>query len=274
MSLIEVKNVTFAYNESHNAIDNVSFDIRKGDYVTVIGHNGSGKSTLAKLIAGLLPLKEGEILIDGVKVDEEHISQIREKLGIVFQNPDNQFIGSTVRDDIAFGMENKLIPTEDMDPIIQEYAKKVGLSSYLDYEPQNLSGGQKQRVAIAGILAMRPEILIFDEATAMLDPKGKKEIKKLMYDLAAGEDITIISITHDIEEVLQSDDCIVLNKGGLFMHDRPEKVFEKPDVLRKINLDIPFVEKVREQFAKKKIKLKASETKGMVEELCRYRSSR
>ena len=142
MSLIEVRNVTFAYNESHNAVDNVSFDIRKGDYVTVIGHNGSGKSTLAKLIAGLLPLKEGEILIDGVKVDEEHISQIREKLGIVFQNPDNQFIGSTVRDDIAFGMENKLIPTEEMDPIIQEYAKKVGLSSYLDYEPQNLSGGQ------------------------------------------------------------------------------------------------------------------------------------
>ena len=274
MSLIEVKNVTFAYNESHNAIDNVSFDIRKGDYVTVIGHNGSGKSTLAKLIAGLLPLKEGEILIDGVKVDEEHISQIREKLGIVFQNPDNQFIGSTVRDDIAFGMENKLIPTEDMDPIIQEYAKKVGLSSYLDYEPQNLSGGQKQRVAIAGILAMRPEILIFDEATAMLDPKGKKEIKKLMYDLAAGNDITIISITHDIEEVLQSDDCIVLNKGGLFMHDTPEKVFAKPDVLRKINLDIPFVEKVREQFAKKKIKLKANEPEGMVEELCRYRSNR
>lgn len=274
MSLIEVKNVTFAYNESHNAIDNVSFDIRKGDYVTVIGHNGSGKSTLAKLIAGLLPLKEGEILIDGVKVDEEHISQIREKLGIVFQNPDNQFIGSTVRDDIAFGMENKLIPTEDMDPIIQEYAKKVGLSSYLDYEPQNLSGGQKQRVAIAGILAMRPEILIFDEATAMLDPKGKIEIKKLMYDLAAGNDITIISITHDIEEVLQSDDCIVLNKGGLFMHDTPEKVFAKPDVLRKINLDIPFVEKVREQFAKKKIKLKANEPEGMVEELCRYRSSR
>ena len=227
MSLIEVKNVSFAYNENHNAVENISFNIEKGDYVTIIGHNGSGKSTLAKLIAGLLPLKEGEILIDGMKVDEEHIASIREKLGIVFQNPDNQFIGSTVRDDIAFGMENRQVPTEEMEPVIQEYAKKVGLSSYLDYEPQNLSGGQKQRVAIAGILAMKPDILIFDEATAMLDPKGKKEIKKLMYDLADGDDITVLSITHDIEEVLQSDDCVVLNKGKLFLHDKPEKVFAK-----------------------------------------------
>ncbi len=275
MSLIEIKNVSYAYNENQNAVEDISFNIEKGDYVTIIGHNGSGKSTLAKLIAGLLPVKEGEILIDGVKVDEDHITGIREKLGIVFQNPDNQFIGSTVRDDIAFGMENKLVPTEEMEPIIREYAEKVGLSAYLDYEPQNLSGGQKQRVAIAGILAMKPSILIFDEATAMLDPKGKKEIKKLMYDLAAaGDDITILSITHDIEEVLQSDDCVVLNKGKLFMHDKPEKVFAKADVLRKIDLDIPFVEKVREQFAKKKIRLKANEPEGMVEELCRYRSNR
>ena len=275
MSLIEIKNVSYAYNENQNAVEDISFNIEKGDYVTIIGHNGSGKSTLAKLIAGLLPVKEGEILIDGVKVDEDHIAGIREKLGIVFQNPDNQFIGSTVRDDIAFGMENKLVPTEEMEPIIREYAEKVGLSTYLDYEPQNLSGGQKQRVAIAGILAMKPSILIFDEATAMLDPKGKKEIKKLMYDLAAaGDDITILSITHDIEEVLQSDDCVVLNKGKLFMHDKPEKVFAKADVLRKIDLDIPFVEKVREQFAKKKIRLKANEPEGMVEELCRYRSNR
>ena len=275
MSLIEIKNVSYAYNENQNAVEDISFNIEKGDYVTIIGHNGSGKSTLAKLIAGLLPVKEGEILIDGVKVDEDHIAGIREKLGIVFQNPDNQFIGSTVRDDIAFGMENKLVPTEEMEPIIREYAEKVGLSAYLDYEPQNLSGGQKQRVAIAGILAMKPSILIFDEATAMLDPKGKKEIKKLMYDLAAaGDDITILSITHDIEEVLQSDDCVVLNKGKLFMHDKPEKVFAKADVLPKIDLDIPFVEKVREQFAKKKIRLKANEPEGMVEELCRYRSNR
>ena len=275
MSLIEVKNVSFAYNENaRKAIDDVSFSVKQGDYVTVIGHNGSGKSTLAKLIAGLLPVKEGEILVDGKEVNEANIAEIRTRLGIVFQNPDNQFIGSTVKDDIAFGLENKQVPSGDMEPIIREYAEKVGLTSFLDYEPQNLSGGQKQRVAIAGILAMKPEIIIFDEATSMLDPKGKKEIKQLMYELAGGDDITIISITHDIEEVLQSDDCIVLNKGKLFMHDTPQNIFKNADKLRQIELDVPFIEKVREEFAKRKIRLKADDLEGMVDELCRSVSKR
>ena len=274
MSLIEVKNVSFSYNETKKAVDDVSFEVEQGSYVTIIGHNGSGKSTLAKLIAGLLPIKEGKIIIDGLEVNEENIGKIRTKLGIVFQNPDNQFIGSTVKDDIAFGLENKQVKQEDMDGIINEYADKVGLHDFLNYEPQNLSGGQKQRVAIAGILAMKPSILIFDEATSMLDPKGKKEIKKLMYDLAGGDDITIISITHDIEEVLQSDDCVVLNKGKLFMHDTPEKVFMHADKLRQIELDVPFIEKVSEVFGKKKIKLKADDLEGMVDELCRSSSKR
>ena len=274
MSLIEVKNVSFSYNETKKAVDDVSFEVEQGSYVTIIGHNGSGKSTLAKLIAGLLPIKEGKIIIDGLEVNEENIGKIRTKLGIVFQNPDNQFIGSTVKDDIAFGLENKQVKQEDMDGIINEYADKVGLHDFLNYEPQNLSGGQKQRVAIAGILAMKPSILIFDEATSMLDPKGKKEIKKLMYDLAGGDDITIISITHDIEEVLQSDDCVVLNKGKLFMHDTPEKVFMHADKLRQIELDVPFIEKVREVFGKKQIKLKADDLEGMVDELCRSSSKR
>ena len=270
MSLIEIRNVSYAYNETRNAVDGVSFDVKKGDYVTIIGHNGSGKSTLAKLIAGLLPIKEGKIIVEGKEVNEENIAEIRTRLGIVFQNPDNQIIGSTVKDDIAFGLENKQVRSQDMDAIIKEYAEKVGLTAFLNYEPQNLSGGQKQRVAIAGILAMKPDIIIFDEATSMLDPKGKKEIKKLMYDLAAsGDDITIISITHDIEEVLQSDDCIVLNRGKLFMHDKPEKVFEDAEKLRQIELDVPFIEKVREVFAKRKIRLKANDLEGMVEELCR-----
>ncbi len=275
MSLIEVKNVSFAYSENaRKAIDDVSFFVEQGTYVTIIGHNGSGKSTLAKLIAGLLPVKEGKILIQGKEVNEENIAEIRTRLGIVFQNPDNQFIGSTVKDDIAFGLENKMVPSGDMDAIIREYAMKVGLTPFLDYEPQNLSGGQKQRVAIAGILAMRPDIIIFDEATSMLDPKGKKEIKKLMYELALGDDITIISITHDIEEVLQSDDCIVLNKGKLFMHDVPRNIFANAEKLRQIELDVPFIEKVREEFAKRKIRLKADDLKGMVDELCRSVSKR
>ena len=274
MSLIELKNVSYSYNDSTKAVDDVSFSVRKGDYVTIIGHNGSGKSTLTKLIAGLLPVKEGSITVDSLEVNEENIPQIRKRLGIVFQNPDNQFIGSTVRDDIAFGLENKQVPSDEMEAIVEEYAKKVGLTEYLNYEPQNLSGGQKPRVAIAGILAMSPDIIIFDEATSMLDPKGKKEIKQLMYDLAGGDDITIISITHDIEEVLQSDDCVVLSKGKLFMHDVPEKVFANAEKLRQIDLDVPFIENVRETFGKYKIKLKANDLKGMVEELCRSGSKR
>ena len=272
MSLIEVKNVCYAYNGTELAIDDVSFELEEGTYTTIIGHNGSGKSTLAKMMAGLLEVKKGTITINGLQVNEENIHKIRKELGIVFQNPDNQFIGSTVRDDIAFGLENKLVPTEDMEAIIEEFAAKVGLGDYLDYEPQNLSGGQKQRVAIAGIMAMKPKIIIFDEATSMLDPKGKFEIKKLMYQLAE-EEITVISITHDIEEVLQSDDCIVLNKGKLFMHDKPEKVFADAEKLRKINLDIPFTMQVKEVFRNHKIKLKAKDLKGMAEELWRSNSN-
>ena len=274
MSLIKIEDVYYAYNETKKAINGISFDIEQGDYVTIIGHNGSGKSTLAKLIAGLLPVKKGRILINDLEVNVDNISKIREELGIVFQNPDNQFIGSTVRDDIAFGLENRLVKSEDMNAIIEEYAEKVGLTKFLDYEPQNLSGGQKQRVAIAGILAMKPEIIIFYEATSMLDPKGKKEIKKLMYELSGDDTITIISITHDIEEVLQSDKCVVLNKGQLHMYDVPEKVFAKSDELRKMGLDVPFIEKVKEEFAEHKIKLKADNIESLVEEICQYRSKR
>ena len=173
MSLIEVRDLVYSYDNEHNAVEGVSFDIKEGDYVTIIGHNGSGKSTLAKLMAGLLEAKSGTIVIDDLLLNEENLYKIREKLGIVFQNPDNQFIGSTVRDDIAFGLENHQVPTEKMDDIIMEYATKVGLARYLEKEPTALSGGQKQRVAIAGVLAMHPSIIIFDEATSMLDPKGK-----------------------------------------------------------------------------------------------------
>lgn len=273
MSLIEVKDLSFAYNENKKALSGISFSVEKGSYTTIIGHNGSGKSTLAKLIAGLLNANEGTIKVNDVLVCEDNMPEIRKHLGIVFQNPDNQFIGSTVKDDIAFGLENRLVEQKDMEAIIDEYAHKVGLQEFLDSEPQNLSGGQKQRVAIAGVMAMQPDVIIFDEATSMLDPKGKKEIKKLMADLAEDDKFTIISITHDIEEVLQSDDCIVLNKGKLFMHDTPENVFKKADELRKINLDVPFVSQVKEMFADKKIKLKKNDLKGMVDELWQYASN-
>ena len=272
MSLIEVKNLNFAYNEDTKVIDDISFNIEKGSYVTIIGHNGSGKSTLARLLMGLLEAKSGDIYIDGLKLNEENVYIIRNKMGIVFQNPDNQFIGSTVRDDIAFGLENRQVKSEDMEDIIVKYANIVGLSNYLDKEPTALSGGQKQRVAIAGVLAMHPDIIIFDEATSMLDPKGKSDIKALMRRIHEKKNYTIISITHDIEEVLQASDCIVLNKGKIFMHDVPGEVFKHAKELRKIDLDIPFNLKVKEAFEKEGIKLKNDDLDKMVEELCRLNS--
>lgn len=267
MSLIEVKNLTYGYNEQELAVDKVSFEIKEGDYVTIIGHNGSGKSTVAKLLAGLLEAKSGEIIIDGLVLNLENLYKIREKLGIVFQNPDNQFIGSTVKDDIAFGLENHKVPSDKMNDIIVEYATRVGLSEYLEKEPTALSGGQKQRVAIAGVLAMHPSIIIFDEATSMLDPKGKEDIKSLINDLHRNREFTIISITHDIEEVLHSDDCIVLNKGKVYEHNVPYKVFENAQKLREIDLDIPFELKMKEEFKKRGINLKSSDEETMVKEL-------
>ena len=269
MNVVEVKDISFSYDEHVEAVNHVSFDIEKGSYVTIVGHNGSGKSTLAKLMAGLLPLKSGEIKIDGQTLNETNIDKIRFKLGIVFQNPDNQFIGSTVRDDMAFGLENYQVPSEEMDDIINHYAKVVGMEDYLDAEPNNLSGGQKQRVAIAGILAMNPEIIIFDEATSMLDPKGKKEIKDVIQRLHHDEAITIISITHDIEEALNSDQMIVMNQGQVYMQGKPDEVFEHKKELLKIGLDIPFTYKVADEFRQHGYKIEnCKDMKGLVEEIC------
>ena len=272
MSLIEVRNLTFSYIEGSEVLSDLSFNIEKGDYVTIIGHNGSGKSTLARLLVGLLVPKRGDIIIDGLKLDEENVYKIREKLGIVFQNPDNQFIGSTVKDDIAFGLENRLVKSEEMDEIINKYASIVGLEKFLDKEPTALSGGQKQRVAIAGVLAMKPDIIIFDEATSMLDPKGKKDIKDLMNKIHGDGQYTIISITHDIEEVMQASDCIVLNKGKIYMHDKPVNIFKNGDELRKIDLDVPFNIKIKEAFKKEKINLKTDSLEKMADELWQLNS--
>ena len=175
-NVIEIRNLSFSYDyEEENktlVLDDVTLDIERGSYTVIVGHNGSGKSTLAKLMIGLLEKEKGNIYIDGLELNRDTIYDIRNKIGVVFQNPDNQFIGATVEDDIAFGLENHLVPNNEMQPIIEEYANKTGMLEFLDKEPTKLSGGQKQRVAIAGVLAMRPEIIILDEATSMLDPKG------------------------------------------------------------------------------------------------------
>lgn len=273
MKIIKVKDIKYAYDESGNAVDGVSFEIEKGSYTTIVGHNGSGKSTVAKLLAGLLPLKEGSIMIDDVILSEKSIDDVRYKLGIVFQNPDNQFIGSTVRDDIAFGLENHQIESSKMDDIINKYSAIVNMSDYLEKEPNHLSGGQKQRVAIAGVLAMGPEIIIFDEATSMLDPRGKDEIKRVIYDLHNDKQLTIISITHDIEEALKSDHVIVMNKGKVYMDDKPVEIFKHEKELRAIGLDIPFTYKVADECIKQGLKIsKHDSLEGLVDEICQLTS--
>lgn len=275
MKQIEVKNLDFSYDENTHAVKNVSFSIEKGSYTTIIGHNGSGKSTIAKLLIGLLERNSGEIFVDGLPLTIENLQEIRNKVGIVFQNPDNQFIGSTVRDDIAFGLENHCVEPEKMDEIIMEFAEKVNMVEFLDSEPTKLSGGQKQRVAIAGVLAMAPEIMIFDESTSMLDPQGKNEINEVIRELHTKTKMTLVSITHDIEEVTKSDYVIVMNNGEIVMTGKPEQVMTKEKELFKSNLDLPFSLKMIKELEKNKLKLSHSVTlEGLVDELCQLNSTK
>ena len=239
--ILALRNVSYSYDGDKKAVDSFSLSIQEGEYVTIIGHNGSGKSTIAKIIMGIVDKIDGELSLFGEVVNRKNSGSLRAKLGIVFQNPDNQFVGATVADDIAFGLENHRIPHEDMEGIIHKFASKVGMIEYLDREPESLSGGQKQRVAIAGVLAMQPDIVIFDEATAMLDPKGRKEIASLISMMKEEKpNLTIISITHDVEEANHSDRVIVMNKGQLVLEGKPEEVFIHDKELNEINLQSPF----------------------------------
>ena len=280
MNAIEIRNLSFSYDyEEENktlVLDDVTLDIERGSYTVIVGHNGSGKSTLAKLMIGLLEKEKGNIYIDGLELNRDTIYEIRNKIGVVFQNPDNQFIGATVEDDIAFGLENHLVPNSEMQPIIEEYAKKTGMLEFLDKEPTKLSGGQKQRVAIAGVLAMRPEIIILDEATSMLDPKGKREIKELikkMRDIVPN--ITIVSITHDISEAVASDKVVVMNKGKVFATGTPKEIFSDEDKLKEVGLQLPFTYKVQHELQKEGYSLElVMSTKEMVKEICQLNSKK
>jgi len=270
MGIVEAENLSFSYDGENLAVEQVSFSVPQGSYTTIVGHNGSGKSTVAKLISGLLEKKSGTIRIDGLELNEANLQEIRSRIGIVFQNPDNQFIGSTVRDDIAFGLENHQVPQPDMDPIIEEYAGKVGMTAFLASEPTHLSGGQKQRVAIAGVLAMRPKVLIFDEATSMLDPQGKDEIKKVIMDLHREEGLTILSITHDIDEVTASDYVLVMDEGHVAMTGTPQEIFRNEKQLQQMKLDVPFSLKLEEALRRRGVRLGRNITmEGLVDELCR-----
>lgn len=273
MKQLEIKDLSFSYDGENDVVKNISFSIEKGSYTTIIGQNGSGKSTIAKLIVGLLEKKSGEIYVEDQLLSVDSIDAIRRKVGIVFQNPDNQFIGATVCDDIAFGLENHQVLPGDMDAIINEYASEVNMTAFLDKEPTKLSGGQKQRVAIAGVLAMAPDILIFDESTSMLDPLGKKEINDLINKIHEEKGLTVISITHDIEEVTKSDYVIVLKDGNLVLEGKPETVLKQEKKLIDLKLDVPFAYKLSKELQKEGVKVSTHiDMEGLVDELCQLRS--
>ena len=255
--IIEFKNINFSYDQEDELIlKNVCFSINEGEYVCLIGHNGSGKSTIAKLLCGLLNYQDGEILINGIKLNDENLEALRKDIGIVFQNPDNQFIGSTVEDDIAFGLENRCIEREKMISLVHASTKRVGMENFLSKQPEELSGGQKQRVAIAGILALDLKIIIFDEATSMLDPQGVEEIRKLVFDMRKKDPkLTFISITHDMEEAYLADKVICLKDGEVFLNDTPENVFKHEEELKSIGLGLPFIVKIKNDLLKHGIKI-------------------
>ncbi len=273
MEKVKVEDLCFAYDPNTPVIQSVSFTVEAGSYTTIIGHNGSGKSTIAKLMIGLLAAQSGKIWMDGLPLNEANIYEIRNRVGIVFQNPDNQFIGASVADDIAFGLENHQVQSDRMQAIIEDYAQRVGMQDFLNSEPTKLSGGQKQRVAIAGVLAMQPQMIIFDEATSMLDPQGKAEINDLIQEIHAQGDLTVISITHDIEEVAKSDHVIVLDQGRVVLDGHPNEILQHEAELIRLKLDIPFALKFRHELEKNGVSIHAGTTmEGMVAELCRLRS--
>ena len=278
-SIIKIKNVSFTYPESETpAIDNISLDIKRGSWTSIIGHNGSGKSTIIRLINGLLvPDEKGkpEIEVDGLKLNDDTVWEVRNKVGIVFQNPDNQFVGATVADDVAFGLENRGVSHSEMVKIVPEAIKAVGMSEYTNAEPANLSGGQKQRVAIAGILAIKPKIIVLDEATSMLDPEGRDQILSIVQAMKNKYDLTVISITHDIDEANMADQVLVMNDGKLITKGSTKDVFSQVDLLKKLGLDVPFYEQVKAKLLADSFKIPASidSEKELINYLCQLNSN-
>jgi len=245
-SIIDVKNLSFRYKESQEYYDvkDITFHVKRGEWLSIVGHNGSGKSTTVRLIDGLLEAESGEIVIDGQLLTEENVWSIRRQIGMVFQNPDNQFVGATVEDDVAFGLENQGLSRQEMKKRVEEALDLVGMLDFKKREPARLSGGQKQRVAIAGVVALRPAILILDEATSMLDPEGRRELIETVKGIRKDYDMTVISITHDLEEVAMSDRVLVMKKGEIESTSSPRELFSRND-LDQIGLDDPFANQLK-----------------------------
>ena len=269
--LVKVENVSFTYDEQDQSVlKDLSLTVKEGEWLAIVGHNGSGKSTLAKLLNGLQFAQSGHILVNGQKISEENIWDIRRTIGMVFQNPDNQFVGSTVQDDVAFGLENNGIPRDIMVDRVHWALKSVKMDAFLDQEPHHLSGGQKQRVAIASVLALQPSIIILDEATSMLDPRGREEVLETIRLLKQDQQLTVISITHDLEEAAKADRIIVMNDGQVFREGTPSEIFRLDQELTDIGLDIPFSIKLSQALVNYQIPISDQylSYEQLVKELC------
>ena len=272
--IIKVNNVSFEYvteESAFKAIDNLSLDVKEGEFVVIIGHNGSGKSTLSKNLNAILTPTSGEIYINDLNTNqEENLWDIRQTAGMVFQNPDNQIVATIVEEDVAFGPENLGIQPNEIRTRVEESLKSVGMYELRDRQPHLLSGGQKQRVAIAGIIAMKPKCIIFDEATAMLDPSGRKEVMNTIKTLNKEENITVLHITHFMEEAVDADRIIVMEKGKKVLEGTPREVFTKVDELKRIGLDVPYMTELSKELIESGLKIDSDilTVDEMVDKLC------
>ena len=284
MGIVKAKNLTFEYirrDEDGNvegitkAVDNVSIDIKQGDFVAVLGHNGSGKSTFAKHLNALVMPTEGTVCVDGMDTrEEENTLKVRQTAGMVFQNPDNQIVGTLVDEEVGFGPENIGVPTEEIWERVEKSLKAVGMYAFRNQSPNKLSGGQKQRVAIAGIVAMKPKCIVLDEPTAMLDPLGRKDVLNVLHELNRQENVTVILITHYMEEVIDIDKLYVMDDGKLVMSGTPREIFSQVEKLKELRLDVPHVTELAYELQKEGVPLKNGilTSEEFTEELIRVRN--
>lgn len=284
MGIVKAENLTFEYirrDEDGNvegitkAVDNVSIDIKQGDFVAVLGHNGSGKSTFAKHLNALVMPTEGTVWVDGMDTrEEENTLKVRQTAGMVFQNPDNQIVGTLVDEEVGFGPENIGVPTEEIWERVEKSLKAVGMYAFRNQSPNKLSGGQKQRVAIAGIVAMKPKCIVLDEPTAMLDPLGRKDVLNVLHELNRQENVTVILITHYMEEVIDIDKLYVMDDGKLVMSGTPKEIFSQVEKLKELRLDVPHVTELAYELQKEGVPLKNGilTSEEFTEELIRVRN--
>jgi len=281
MDIVQTRQLIFDYDKRddegkvighHRAIDRVDIDIERGQFIAILGHNGSGKSTLAKHINAILVPTEGTVWVDGKDTrDPDELWNIRQTAGMVFQNPDNQIIGTVVEEDVGFGPENLGVPTDEIWQRVEDSLKAVGMLEYRSHSPNKLSGGQKQRVAIAGVVAMRPKCIVLDEPTAMLDPNGRKEVLEAVEELRKREQVTVILITHYMEEVIGADKIFVMDKGNVVMEGSPREIFAKVDKLKEYRLDVPQVTRLADELEKRGFPLSRGilSIEELVDEICR-----